>query len=199
MPEDKRGYIFVLYHNGLVIGAYDAFDLCNDMVNGLRDNGLEDNFFIEKFKKNSICRIGKRPGGALKVQTKSESDNKLAKEPVKKGDSLRRPRDPELFKDLSIKNKQKKRIEQSKHAFETEHNMYNNFKKMKEENPDFNIPELFIDSYGIFSEMDNGEGITWDGYAQRKKYENFDNEKLTVLEIIDNMEREVDDVEKNDK
>lgn len=185
--------LFSLLRNNSVIGLFDDFDKCNDMMTGLVRNNLvkETDLIVRAFKTNSIVPV--RTPNVYMDSESEESDSDVstteeepvadvpvAEEPVveepvveetpeekearlareKRRGDRRRKREY----NLSLLKKKKEKLEEQKRIFNIDLDLYNKFKKIFEENPKFQLPDMFERKYEIMSELEKLDKLNCDNF-----------------------------------
>jgi hypothetical protein len=171
--------LFAILYNEKVIGLFDDFTLCNNMVNGLVNNKFveSNNVNIVAYHTNSITYV--RPPQPSKDDSEEESseynttdsdnliNNHTQVKETKEEEEKRLRREARRRKqeyNLKILKQRKERLEERQRMFEVDLNLYNKFKKLKSENSVFDIPELFRDKYEIMTELDNLNNLDCDNF-----------------------------------
>jgi len=178
-----------LLHKKNLIGVFSDYQKCKVMLEGLIANNFVDrkNIEIKSFYENTIL------SGEYKEEESPESNiveeftdnnttdtdnNKSAKKEVKKEISKELSKE-ELEKKIELQNsiselkKKRERMEENKRIYEVDIDLYNKFKKIKETNSNFNIPEMFIEKYDFFEELEKENKLCWENYYELYKPKNI--------------------------
>jgi hypothetical protein len=62
--------------------------------------------------------------------------------------------------------KQKEKIEESKNVYKVDLDLYKRFKKIKETNDKFEIPEMFIDKYELMEGLEKENKLCWENFYE---------------------------------
>jgi hypothetical protein len=178
-----------LLHKKNLIGVFSDYHKCKVMLEGLIANNFVDrkNIEIKSFYENTIL------SGEYKEEESPESNiveeftdnnttdtdnDKSAKKEVKKEISKELSKE-ELEKKIELQNsinelkKKRERMEENKRMYEVDIDLYNKFKKIKETNSNFNIPEMFIEKYDFFEELEKENKLCWENYYELYKPKNI--------------------------
>lgn len=171
--------LYGLFNNNNLIGIFDNINNLNYMIDGLTKNKYAKNLTFKSFYPNTICEFDDNH----KNDDNNKNDNK--EEVVQELDKEGLEEKSKIEYELNVLKKEKQRIEDSKKEYEVDLELYNRFKKIFEENPDFELPELFITKYKIFNELDINNNLSWDTFYQNYKKEDMTN-SYSVLFDSDN-------------
>lgn len=72
---------------------------------------------------------------------------------------------------INLLRKDKEKLEEMKSVYEVDLKLYYKFKKELEENEDFTIPEMYVQKYKIFRELEEKGEISWDNFHEKYKPE----------------------------
>lgn len=172
--------LYGLFNNNNLIGIFNNIDKLNHMIDGLKKNKYAKNLTYKSFYSNTICEVDNN----LKNNDNHKNDNNkevIIKELDKEGLEEK----SKIEYELNVLKKEKQRIEDSKKEYEVDLELYNRFKNIIDDNPDFELPELFINKYKIFNELDINNNLSWDTFYQNYKKENMTN-SYSVLFDSDN-------------
>ena len=73
---------------------------------------------------------------------------------------------------INMLRKQKEKIEESKNVYDNDIKLFNMFKKSKESNCNFEIPELFAQKYEIMKKLEESNSLTWENFIKNYQQEN---------------------------
>ncbi len=170
----------LLRHNN-VIGLFSDYNLCMRMIDGLVSNKLinRKELNIRSYYDNSIT-IGK-----YDPESESESsENEIVEmyseehttESIKTEDldtdtrtklKDERTNKSQLQYDLLLLKKEKEKMEESKRVYEVDIDLFNKFKQIKQRNPEFTIPELFINKWVLMTNLEKEGILTWENFYKR--------------------------------
>ena len=137
---------YALFNSNKLIGIFDTKDGAEIMINGLKQNNLCNNLSIRKYIKNSICRVSNTDkSNTDKSNTELNNIRKLTPDEEIKINKEKSELEYELLK----LKKQQDNISESKKTYIVDLDLYNKFKKIKNENNEFIIPELFVEKYKV--------------------------------------------------
>jgi hypothetical protein len=174
-----------LLHKKNLIGVFSDYQKCKVMLEGLIANNFVDrkNIEIKSFYENTILsaeyKEEESPESNIVEEftdnnTTDTDNDKSAKKEVKKEVSKE-----ELEKKIELQNsinelkKKRDRMEENKRMYEVDIDLYNKFKKIKETNSNFNIPEMFIEKYDFFEELEKENKLCWENYYELYKPKNI--------------------------
>ena len=60
--------------------------------------------------------------------------------------------------------------------------LYKDFKSKKDQDNSFEIPEMFLDKYEIFNNLDSDDNLSWDSFATEYKEKDFNDLKIESSE-----------------
>ena len=169
--------LYGLFNNNNLIGIFNNIDKLNYMIDGLKKNKYAKNLTYKSFHPNTICEVDNNNDNNHKNDNKEKVVKELDKEGLEEKSKIEY--------ELNVLKKEKQRMEDSKKEYEVDLELYNRFKKIFEENPDFELPELFINKYKIFNELDINNNLSWETFYQNYKKENMTN-SYSVLFDSDN-------------
>jgi len=189
-------YYLIKYNNN-IIGTYDDIKLAKLFINSCYQNKfMTSKATIMHFTKNS-CFFEKEEIEQTKEKKKiAEEDKKKEiekrqeekKDHDKKKDELQKT--PEykdiiqskidLQHDLNLLKQKKEKIEQSKNIYDNDIKLYNIFKQSKNDNPEFEIPEIFIKKFDLFEKLFKENRLSWENFVGEYKHENMYNDYFSV-------------------
>lgn len=165
---------YALFRSNRLIGIFDSKDSVDNMIEGIVQNKFCDrnNLLIKEFKKNSIVKVDSN-----KLNNSSEEiNNKLEKEEIKLSPEEEKKRNKEksdIEYEITKLKKDKEIIEESKKTYKVDLDLYERFKKIKQDNNSFEIPELFSEKYFIFEMLDNDNNLNWENFYANYKHKNL--------------------------
>lgn len=189
-------YYLVKYNNN-IIGTYDDLKLAKLFINSCYQNKfMMSKATIMHFTKNS-CFFEKEEVEQTEEEKKKDEEDKKKetekkveekKEIEKKKEEMQKtPEYKEILQskidlqhDLNLLKQKKERIEQSKIVYENDVKLYNIFKQSKQDNPEFEIPEIFSKKFIIFTKLTDENRLSWDNFVGEYKHENLYNDYFSV-------------------
>lgn len=189
--------LHAIIHKGKLVGLFSDYQKCKVMFEGLISNYFVDrkNIEIKSYYENSIT------SGEYKEDSDNDSvssvvleeftDNNTTdseKQIVKKETTV--TKQPRELNEEEIKNKaelqnsiyelkrKKEKLEESKRVYDVDVDLYKKFKKIKDTNSNFEIPEMFIDKYELMENLEKDNKLCWDNfvelYTPKKVSTNYD-------------------------
>ena len=174
-----------IQHKNKVIGLYSNYKKCNQMLDGLvankfakktdliivsyYDNSItmgeyeSDEEFIENFTSESTTESDKK---ILLTDELDEKDKKIIKKT--------RDKQSKIDYNVNLLKQKKEKIEESKSIYKTDIELFNKFKKIKKETPQFIIPELFQSKFNLMIELEEQNKLTWENFHALYKKTNID-------------------------
>ena len=167
----------LVYKNKLV-GLFSDYQKCKVMLEGLVSNNFIDRKYIEikSYYENSIT-IGEYIEDTddtdfsniveeFTDNNTTDTDKKPEKSVKKELTEEEMKKKVELQNSLNDLKKKKEKIEESKRVYQVDLDLYNKFKKIKEINNNFNIPEMFIDKYELMEDLEKENKLCWDNFYE---------------------------------
>jgi hypothetical protein len=172
---NKLGY--VLFNNGNIIGIFDDEQIMNTYIDGCIQNNFfnKDKIKIEKYTMNSLYCHNKDKLIKIINKEKIVELNKSQEKIIESNDKIDFK---ELCKDENYKKivqdkidtkheinelkQKKKKIEESKIAYEVDIKLYEKFKNEKEKQKTFIIPEIFNLKYELFEKLETTNRLSFD-------------------------------------
>jgi hypothetical protein len=141
--ERKHIEIKSFYENTILSGEYKEDTDESDSSN-----------VVEEFTDNNTTDTDKAP--VKKELSKEEVAKKI-----------------ELQNSINDLKKKKEKLEENKRVYEVDIDLYNKFKKIRETNANFNIPEMFIEKYDFFEGLEKENKLCWENYYELFKPRNI--------------------------
>lgn len=183
--------LFALLNNSKILGLFDNYDSCTNMLDGIISNK-----FLEKtemniiaYENNSIKLV--KPADIFFSETiddnisendttASESENNTtllkSKPSETKEEKDKKERNMNRLKkrtyNLNILKQRKERINENKRIFLIDLELYKKFKELKNKDSNFVIPEIFNKKYILMSELEKIDKLTIDAFYQIYEYDN---------------------------
>lgn len=177
---------YLLYQDDNIVGVFDELAKAKDMANGIINNGWAKDFNIVQYKLNTCCKVK-----TIDISNKEEELNKFEEIDSDSDDSDNKMDSEEALNlqiKLNVLKQQKDKIEESKTKYEVDVNLYNDFKKRLETDNKFTIPELFIDKYKIFHQLELENNISWEAFSLLYKEPDFYGNFSNIFEITNSFE-----------
>ena len=180
---------YALFKSDKLIGIFNSENAIHNMINGIVQNKFcsESKLSIRKYAINTIYEVT--------TEDKDKISKVIEKEPVpeltQEEEEKRNKKKCELEYELNNLKKEKDKIEESKKTYKVDVELYKKFKKIKQENYQFDIPELFIEKYKVFEMIDDDNNLNWENFYANYKQENlsssygaiFDNDDARTINI----------------
>lgn len=165
--------LHALLNKNKLIGLFSDYDKCKLMIEGLVQNNLIDKKFLEikSYYINTITS-GEYNEDNINNIIEEFSDNDTTDSDVKIKDKDNTEK-INLQNNLNELKKKKEKLEDSKRVYEVDVELYNKFKKIKETNVNFKIPEMFLDKYNLMESLDKENKLCWDNFYELYKPSNL--------------------------
>lgn len=168
-------YLFALIKDKNVIGLFDNKKSAENMMNGLINNKLckQSNLTISCYASNSIFKVEDIDNivedDDIDNNIDDNIDINLSPEEKKK----RIEEKSKLEYEMNMLKKKKEEIAESKKTYKVDLDLYKKFKKIINDNPNFEIPELFHNKYSVFKMLDEEDKLNWENF-----YANYEKEEI---------------------
>ena len=170
---------FLLYQNENVIGVFDNHNKAKEMAQAIMNFGWASDFSVTEYKLNSIFKVS---------TVEIENPNNVKEETEEENDESNSEEKRSLQTKLNVLKQQKDKIEESKAKFEVDLKLYNEFKKKLETETNFTIPELFVDKYKIFHQLDVEDNVSWESFSMLYKEPDFYGKYSNVFEVTNSFD-----------
>lgn len=179
---------FLLYQDNKIVGVFDEINKARDMANGIIENEWAKDFHIVQYKLNTCCK-----GKTINIENKKVLDNNYQELNLEPNESsitknIDSQEAEDLQKKLNVLKLQKDKIEESKTKYEIDIKLYYDFKKKLETDNTFSIPELFVDKYKIFHQLDLENNISWESFSLLYKEPDFYGKFSNIFEVTNSFE-----------
>jgi hypothetical protein len=181
--------LHAILHKGKLVGLFSDYQKCKVMFEGLVSNSFADRKHLEikSYYENSITSghydedndnsfssdifdefTDNNTTDTPKNESKPNNEKIKTKEPTKPKELT----EDELKKKTDIQNsifelkRKKEKLEESKRVYEVDLDLYKKFKKIKETNNNFEIPEMFIDKYELIEGLDKENKLCWENFNE---------------------------------
>jgi hypothetical protein len=183
-----------ILHKGKLVGLFSDYQKCKVMLEGLISNNFADrkNLEIKSYYDNSITtgeynedNEDTESSDILEEFTDNNTTDTPKKEIVKQQinkptkEQIKEPNkeltEEDIKKKSEIQNsifelkRKKEKLEESKRIYEVDVDLYKKFKKIKETNNKFEIPEMFIDKYELMDGLDKENKLCWENFNELYK------------------------------
>lgn len=174
--------LFALLHKKNIVGLFDDYESCTNMLEGLVNNEftLREKLEIVAYENNSIKRV---KSVDVCEYSESEDDNTTPltteEEPVfiskeeKEKMKRREERQKKREYNLSVLKKKKEKLNEQRRVFKVDIELYEKFKNIKASNENFEIPEMFEKKYIIMEELEKQNSLDCDTFYQVYEDENI--------------------------
>jgi hypothetical protein len=182
---------YALFKSEKLIGIFNSENAIHNMINGIVQNKFcsKNKLSIRKYSVNTIYEITH--------EDKNEDVKNVEKEPVQvieltqQEEEKRNKKKCELEYQLNSLKKEKDKIEESKKTYKVDVELYKKFKKIKEDNFQFDVPELFIEKYKVFEMINKDSNLNWENFYANYQHQNlsssygaiFDNDDTKTINI----------------
>lgn len=163
---------YILLNSNKPIGVFDSRENVENMINGLVINKFanKSKLSYKSYKNNSICEVNENDKEIISNEEESNDNiQELSPEELEKWNKEK----CDVEFELNNLKKQKEKIEESKKTYKVDIDLYKKFKKLKEENYQFDIPTLFIDKYDLFQMLEKENKLNWENFYANYKHKNF--------------------------
>ncbi len=169
--------LHALFRNNNLLGLYSDYNLCQLMIEGLVSNKLVDrkSLTIKSYHENSMV-LGNYKEKIIEEYNSSVDTTESIHESIHTEDldtetykqiKEERAKKCELQYKLELLKKEREKIDESKRVFEVDMKLFNTFKKAKETNIDFEIPELFLDKWELMLVLEEEGVLNWENFYRR--------------------------------
>ncbi len=153
--------LYAVFYNNNLIGLFNDYKKSQIAIDGLVQNKFinKSKVIIKTFYDNSftICNNDD-------IEESSESDT--TDDEVSSKEIIDMKKKSELEYELIELKRKKAKIEESKHVYSVDIELYNKFKKLKLEDDSFIIPEMFIDKYNLMHELEKENKLCWENFNE---------------------------------
>lgn len=178
-----------IQHKNKVIGLYSNYKKCNQMLDGLVANKFakKTDLTIISYYENSITTGEYTPDDDIIEAFTDELTTELSDKPQiekilltdelnendKKKIKKTRDKQSKIDYNVNLLKQKKDKIEESKTIYKTDIELFNKFKKIKLETPNFIIPELFESKFNLMSELETQNKLNWENFHTYYKKTNI--------------------------
>jgi len=180
--------LHALLHKDKIIGLFSDLKKCNIMHKGLVNNNfaISNNIKILSYYDNSITLYDKTNDNIeedIIIETFTD-ENTTDSDIIVSTDKLDSSKQKEIKKQREKKSKieynmnllkqKKDKIEESKTVYKSDIELFKKFKKLKNEIPDFVIPELFHNKFILMKQLEDDNNLSWEIFHSKYTKENLD-------------------------
>ncbi len=155
--------LHAVFYNNNLIGLFNDYKKSQIAIDGLVQNKFvnKNKIVIKTFHDNSLttCEYEEAESHLNSIKICETID-----EGSKSKEIIDMKQKSEMEYELNQLKKKKAKIEESKHVYNVDIELFNKFKKLKLENNDFIIPEMFIDKYNLMLELDKANKLCWENF-----------------------------------
>ena len=179
--------LHAILNKNKLVGLFVDYQKCKIMVEGLINNHFaeEKNLEIKSYHINSITT------GEYQEDDDDDINNLLLEEFTDNNTTdTENNIKPNVINDIDIKKqndikneinelkKKKEKMEEKKRVYDVDLDLYNKFKKIRETNEKFTIPEMFVDKYTLMEGLEKENKLCWENfyelYTPKNMTTNFD-------------------------
>jgi len=166
---------YALFKSSKLIGIFDTEENVNNMINGLQQNKLckEKELSVRKFNNNSICEFKDNNNNNNLNNNNLNNNIEQVTELSFEEEEKRNKEKCEVEYELNNLKKNKDKIDESKKTYKVDLDLYQKFKKLKNNSNEFEIPQLFIEKYRVFEMIENDNNLNWENFYTNYKPEIF--------------------------
>ena len=170
-----------IIHKGKLVGLFSDYQKCKITLEGLISNNFADrkNLEIKSYYENSITsgeyNEDNDDNDSSSNILEEFTDNNTTDTPTK--GQKNKPNkvlnnEEDTKKKSEIQNsifelkKKKEKLEESKRVYDVDVDLYNKFKKIKDTNEKFEIPEMFIEKYKLMEDLEKENKLCWENFFE---------------------------------
>jgi hypothetical protein len=178
--------LHVILNKKMVVGLFSDYQKCRVMFEGIISNKFADrkNLEIKSYYANSITE------GEYKEELEETISNNILevftdnnttdtenisnkKKPEIQNNVEENKKRAEIQNNIYELKRQKEKLEESKRVYDVDLDLYNKFKKIKETNLNFTIPDMFIDKYELMEGLEKENKLCWENFHELYKPKNM--------------------------
>ena len=187
--------LHALFNGNKLLGLFTEHEKCQLMMTGLINHGLVtiEKMTIKSFFENTITEgeyenqefsddFSEYESDSEPFTTESNNsiNNSInnTKEQIKLtvvelSPESKKKREEEIKAKVDIQNsiyelkRKKDKLEENKRVYNVDIELYYKFKKIRETNESFEIPEMFISKYELMSELENDDNLNWEAFHDK--------------------------------
>ena len=165
--------LYALLHKDKLIGLYNNHKNCKQMLTGLTNNKFakQGDLKIVNYYDNSITIADIDEIEHFTTDNTTDSENETEIESISTDDlddetkneiKKKREKKSKIDYNVNLLKKKKDLIEESKNTYKIDYELFKKFKKFKETNSNFDIPELFQAKYKLMTELELENNLNWE-------------------------------------
>ena len=179
--------LHALFNGTKLLGLFSDHEKCQLMMTGLINHGLvtSEKMNIKSFFENTITEgeyehqefsddFTEYEVDSEPFTTASEKPNKNIKSVnVELSPESKKKREEDIKEKVDIQNslyelkRKKEKLEEYKRVYSVDIDLYNKFKKIRETNEHFEIPEMFVAKYELMIELENENNLNWEAFHEK--------------------------------
>ena len=206
--------LYLIEYNNMVIGAYDDFNMAELFINSCMQSKLMINSCkIIKYTKNSCFSTGSQLYNNLQTGVQTvvnvnaivQNVDTKPKQKIIPSDVSTIPIDlennetyqkvskakSELLHNMNIIKAKKEKLIESKQVYENDLKLFELFSMNKKSDPNFIIPELFVDKFTLFNRLKESGTLTWETFTTEYKAASNPSNDYDEYFVPNNYENEV--------
>lgn len=157
--------LYVLFNNNNVIGCFNDKQQLDMMMNGLKKNKLCNNLKYQTYHPNSICLF--ELNETIETTPVINKPVELTEKDIEKKRKLEY--------NLNVLKQRKERLEESQRTYKVDFDLFNKFKKIRENDSTFEIPPLFIKKWELMLQLEEEGRLNWENFHSEYKHEASNN------------------------
>lgn len=174
--------LHAILKNKKLVGLFSDYEKCKVMFEGIISNNFAERKHLEikSYYNNSITE-GEYKDESDEIESNNlleifTDNNTTDTEKIVEKVELSKE---ENKKKVEIQNsifelkRQKEKLEESKRVFDVDLELYNKFKKIKETNSKFTIPDMFTDKYELMEALEKENKLCWENFHELYKPKNL--------------------------
>ncbi len=185
MMED---YMYMVNYKNKNIGVYNNYCEAETFILGcLQNNLMIKSANILTYKKNSCycTKISTVKLETVTLENVTNNDDEITKQKADENEVIETIEESiglnndnnkiimemakqkiELQHKINMLKVQKEKIEESKRVYEADIKLFELFDNSKTQNPDFEIPELFIEKYSLIKKLKDNDSLSWENFVK---------------------------------
>jgi hypothetical protein len=177
--------LHALFNGTKLLGLFSDHEKCQIMMTGLINNEftIKEKLTIKSFYENTITEgeyYNQEFSESLtEYEVDSEAFTTASDKPKQKpvivelSPDSKKKREEEMKEKVDLQNslyelkRKKEKLEESKRVYNVDLELYNRFKKIKDTNEHFEIPEMFVPKYELMSELESNDNLSWEAFHDK--------------------------------
>jgi hypothetical protein len=165
--------LHAILNKNKLVGLFSDYEKCKVMFEGIISNSFAERKHLEikSYYNNSITESEYK-----EESEETESINNILEEFTDNNTTDTEKKvelnEEDMKKKIEIQNsiyelkKKKEKLEESKRVYDVDLELYNKFKKIKETNSSFTIPEMFTDKYELMEGLEKENKLCWENFHE---------------------------------